>query len=1043
MKPSNNQQEQDNGHAGERERGVERRRFLKLTGAGSLALLGLRLPVMAGPFDPADFGKLVPADKKLSPAWVRSLFERGAPQVYQGSGLQYIGMPVGGLCAGQLYLGGDGRLWHWDIFNKHIATADGHYAKPPSPTFPLAQGFALSVTMNGKAETRLLDKSGCPEVSFRGEYPIGMVNYGAVPGLPVAVSLEAFSPFIPLAVDDSSMPATLMRFTVRNDSTESIEACLFGWLENAVCRQNGLAPGKRSNRIIRGEGFTFLDCAVAKVAVQQAERKPDLCFEDWNRETYGEWKVEGTAFGTGPIRKSAIPAYQGDVGGDTERVVNSHATAPGQDTGGKDGATGKLTSRKFTVERNFINLWIGGGAHKDKTCFNVLVDDKVVRSVTGMGNNMMTPKSLDVREWLGKQAYLQVVDSESAGWGNIGVGRITFSDAPVAAGELEKMEDFGTMGLALLGQAAEWAAAANGENGPAAAAADDASSPMDQKLIGGLGRKFKLRAGESAVVTFVLTWHFPNLRNPGQGRYYAVRFASARAVAEHVATHQERLYAQTKLWRDTWYDSTLPYWFLDRTFANASILATSTAFRFANGNFWGWEGVGCCAGTCTHVWHYEQTMGRIFPELDIVLREKTDLNPAAAFHADGSIGYRGGGGFAIDGQAGIILRCLRDHQVSPDDAFLRRNWGNIKKALEWMIAQDGTGDGIIKKNQHNTLDAEWHGEVAWLSGLYLAALRAGEEMARETGDDGFAVKCREILTAGRRNLVDKLWNGEYFIQVADPQSAKSVGSYDGCEIDQVLGQSWAWQVGLGEVLPREQTRTALKSLWKYNFTPDVGPYRKAYPAGRWYAMAGEAGTLMCSWPKGDAKRVTTGFDFYFNECMNGFEYQLAGHMVWEGMLEEGLAIVRAIHDRYDGSRRNPWNEVECGDHYARSMASYGVFIAACGFEYHGPKGRIGFAPRLTPENFKAPFTAAEGWGSYEQKFDSSNLKSRISVKYGKLRVKSIALAPAKGTQPGSATVSLNGKPLDCELVVKDGKAVISLAAEAVIHAGESLVAIVG
>jgi hypothetical protein len=510
-----------------------------------------------------------------------------------------------------------------------------------------------------------------------------------------------------------------------------------------------------------------------------------------------------------------------------------------------------------------------------------------------------------------------------------------------------------------------------------------------------------------------------------------------------VATHQERLYAQTKLWRDTWYDSTLPYWFLDRTFANASILATSTAFRFANGNFWGWEGVGCCAGTCTHVWHYEQTMGRIFPELDIVLREKTDLNPAAAFHADGSIGYRGGGGFAIDGQAGIILRCLRDHQVSPDDAFLRRNWGNIKKALEWMIAQDGTGDGIIKKNQHNTLDAEWHGEVAWLSGLYLAALRAGEEMARETGDDGFAVKCREILTAGRRNLVDKLWNGEYFIQVADPQSAKSVGSYDGCEIDQVLGQSWAWQVGLGEVLPREQTRTALKSLWKYNFTPDVGPYRKAYPAGRWYAMAGEAGTLMCSWPKGDAKRVTTGFDFYFNECMNGFEYQLAGHMVWEGMLEEGLAIVRAIHDRYDGSRRNPWNEVECGDHYARSMASYGVFIAACGFEYHGPKGRIGFAPRLTPENFKAPFTAAEGWGSYEQKFDSSNLKSRISVKYGKLRVKSIALAPAKGTQPGSATVSLNGKPLDCELVVKDGKAVISLAAEAVIHAGESLVAIVG
>ena len=1044
MKNKSNQQQPDNGRAGKCNRisGMERRDFLKLTGTGSLALLMSRQPVMAGPFNPADFEKLVPSDKKLSPAWVKSLFERGAPQVYHGADLQYIGMPVGGLCAGQVYLGGDGKLWHWDIFNRQIATADGHYAKPPSPSFPLAQGFALSVTMNGKTETRSLDKSGCPEVTFRGEYPIGMVNYGTVPGLPVAVSLEAFSPFVPLAVDDSSMPATFMRFTVRNDSSENIEATLFGWLENAVCRQDGLAAGRRRNKMVRGEDFTFLDCAVEKVATQKEDPKPDVCFEEWNRETYGDWTAEGTAFGTGPIKKSAVPAYQGDVGGDTERVVNSHATAPGQDTAGKDGATGKLTSRKFTLERNFINLWIGGGAHKDKTCLNVLVDDKVVRTATGMGDNRMTPKSLDVREWLGKQALIQVVDSESGGWGNIGVGRITFSDVPVAAQELEKMEDFGTMGLALLGKAAEWAAAANGENGTVAGAADEDSTPLDQKLVGGLGRKLNLRAGESAVVTFVLTWNFPNLKNPGQGRYYATKFASAQAVAEHMATHHERLYAQTKLWRDTWYDSTLPYWFLDRTFANASILATSTAFRFANGNFWGWEGVGCCAGTCTHVWHYEQTMGRIFPELDILLREKTDLNPAAALHADGSIGYRGGEGFAIDGQAGIILRCLRDHQVSPDDKFLRRNWENIKKALEWLIAQDGTGDGVIKKNQHNTLDAEWHGAVAWLSGLYLAALRAGEEMALDMGDDGFAGKCRVILAAGRRNLVDKMWNGEYFIQVADPQFTKTVGSYDGCEIDQVLGQSWAWQVGLGEVLPSEQTRMALQALWKYNFTPDVGPYRKAYPAGRWYAMAGEAGTLMCSWPQGDAKRITTGFDFYFNECMNGFEYQLAGHMIWEGMLEQGLAIARAVHDRYDGSRRNPWNEVECGDHYARSMASYGVFIAACGFEYHGPKGHIGFAPRLTPENFKAPFTAAEGWGSFEQRAQGKELNASIEIKYGKLRVKSIALVPVKGTQPASATVSVNGRPLDCKLALKDGKAIISLAADAVIQAGESLEAVV-
>src|SRR5205814_6252216 len=126
---------------------------------------------------------------------------------------------------------------------------------------------------------------------------------------------------------------------------------------------------------------------------------------------------------------------------------------------------------------------------------------------------------------------------------------------------------------------------------------------------------------------------------------------------------------------------------------------------------------------------------------------------------------------------------------------------------------------------------------------------------------------------------------------------------------------------------------------------------------------------------------------YFNECMNGFEYQAAGHMLWEGLVTEGLAVTRAVHDRYHASRRNPWNEVECGDHYARSMASYGVFLAACGFECHGPKGHIGFAPRLTPENFKAAFTGAEGRGTFEVKAEKSKVQAHFHVKSGKLRLK--------------------------------------------------------
>ena len=190
----------------------------------------------------------------------------------------------------------------------------------------------------------------------------------------------------------------------------------------------------------------------------------------------------------------------------------------------------------------------------------------------------------------------------------------------------------------------------------------------------------------------------------------------------------------------------------------------------------------------------------------------------------------------------------------------------------------------------------------------------------------------------------------------------------------MFGQSWAFQVGLPRVLPEKETVSALKSLWRYNFSPDVGPYREAYKPGRWYAHGRRGGLAdvhlsaprlgLSRKPEGKGPEWAAG---YFNECMNGFEHQVAGHMIWEGLALEGLAVERAVHDRYHASRRNPWNEIECGDHYARSMASYGVYLAACGFEYHGPKQHIGFAPRLTPENFKCAFTSAEGWGSFTAK----------------------------------------------------------------------------
>ena len=954
-----------------------RRNFLKTVSVLSCGLAFAPLRIMAGPFTGEELRNFVPVDKKLHPNWIKSLYERGQATSYKGEELNYIGMPVGGIFTGQLYLGGDGRLWGWDIFNNYYKTGGAHYASPLDPQFPLEQGFEIQIG----DEIHSLDKEGFSEVSFIGQYPIGEVNYKDT-AIPVEVKLEAYSPFIPLNSDDSGIPATIMQFTLKNTSSLPVDLSLNGKLENAVCIYNRHINGKRNNKLIKETDYSFLSCSASKEESNE-EPRTEITYEDWNKTNYNGWQVEGSAFGNGPISKSDIPSYQGDVGGDTERVVNSHATAPGATVSEKDTATGKLSSSEFTINRKFINLWIGGGAHKGKTCINLIVDNEIFVSLTGKNNNHMQLQSMQVQNLQGKKAHLEIVDAQQGAWANIGVGKITFSDVEAEDIAFDQLGDYGTMGLALLGSE------------PASTIENcDASHMLSDSLIGKLGRRIKLNPGESQTISFVVCWHFPNVENGsiGTGRYYANKYKSVNEVAHYVATNFQQLSSQTRLWRDTWYNSSLPYWFLDRTFLNVSTAATNTCYRYQNGRMWAWEGVGCCVGTCTHVWHYAQALARIFPDIERDVRARVDLG-VALNQETGVSGFRAENdqSFAVDGQAGTILRILREHQMTTNNDFLVKNWDEIKSMFKPFFKLDPELDGILEGGQMNTLDRPWYGKVAWLSSIYLAALRAGEAMATEVEDTNFANKCRLVIEKGMLNIDKELFNGEYYYQVAQSGNTNQVGSYDGCEIDQVLGQSWVFQVGLDRVLPEENTKKALEALWKYNFAIDAGGYRNALNAGRVFAMEGEAGLLMCSWPKGDSKRVKVSYDYYFNECMTGFEYQVAGHMIWEGMLEKGLAITKAVHDRYHAIKRNPWNEVECGDHYARAMASYGVYIAASGYSYDGPNEKIGFAPKFKPENFKAAFTAANGWGTYTQERTENKLISNIEIKHGELIVKTLNL----------------------------------------------------
>jgi len=147
--------------------------------------------------------------------------------------------------------------------------------------------------------------------------------------------------------------------------------------------------------------------------------------------------------------------------------------------------------------------------------------------------------------------------------------------------------------------------------------------------------------------------------------------------------------------------------------------------------------------------------------------------------------------------------------------------------------------------------------------------------------------------------------------------------------------------------------------------------------------------LLCSWPRGS--KPTLPF-VYSDEVWTGIEYQVASHLIQEGFVSEGLTIVKALRSRYDGKTRNPWNEYECGNYYARAMASYSLLGALSGFRYSAVQKTLWFGPRLNSRPFKSFFSAAGAFGTIELGPDALH----VSVIEGELPVERLILHDPDG-----------------------------------------------
>ncbi len=543
----------------------------------------------------------------------------------------------------------------------------------------------------------------------------------------------------------------------------------------------------------------------------------------------------------------------------------------------------------------------------------------------------------------------------------------------------------------------------------------DKEELVDDDPMASLAVTKRLMAGETASFNFFITWNFPNRfawSKERVGNYYSTQYADAWDVALKTIPRIGELEDKTICFVKAVVESSYPDEVKEAALFNLNSMRSQTVFRLPDGHMMGWEGVmddfGSCMGSCTHVWNYEQATAFLFNDLartmrDIEFNYSTGPSGFMSFRTSLPLANAQASHVAAaDGQLGTIMKFYRDWQLSGDNVFLEDNWEMVKRVLSfaWIDGGwDADQDGVMEGCQHNTMDVEYYGPNPQMQFWYLGALRAAEEMAMFLKDKDFERKCNRLFRDGSRWTDENLFNGEYYIQKIMPPSGPDAVAPgltagmgtdtsgepgfqlgEGCLVDQLVGQMMAHICGLGYLASPDNIRTTLRSIMKYNYLEDFSDH---FNNMRTYVAGNESGLLMASWPKG---RLEVPFP-YFTEAMTGFEYTAAIGMLYEGESEDGLKCIRSIRERFNGRKRNPFNEPECGHHYARAMTSWAAINALSGFHYSAVNKTMSFAGKSG--NYF--WTTGSAWGTC--KIEGN--RAELTVISGEISLNSFGLRGAK------------------------------------------------
>jgi len=558
-------------------------------------------------------------------------------------------------------------------------------------------------------------------------------------------------------------------------------------------------------------------------------------------------------------------------------------------------------------------------------------------------------------------------------------------------------------------------------------------SPQGKTWCGSIINEISVAPLEEKSVMFLLCWFFPNrYQNWDKNLYKKVKvdqkskfwlgnrynmwFKNAEAIVQHAIENLDCLERKTREFHDLLFNASVPDIIIDSISATMSIVRSPSCFLTKRGEFMGFEGCngastshhqpafgGCCPMNCNHVWNYAVTHARLYPTLEISMLN----NEYMRISKNGFLSHRlivptylpqikkgriGGPEHpAMDGLFGCILKTYRMLLTTNDFNWFKKAYPRIRKLMNYIFEEcDPEGQGVLEGEQANTYDISFYGKNLFIGALYLAALKAFERMADLLSDILIKEECIKRFSNGSKNYDSSLWNGEYWIQIYNEKKRKYDQYGTGCLTDQLFGQFWMDMLNLGVVLPEDKINTTLNSIVKYNYREN---FHGIVQKPRIFASEHDKGLLMCTWPKGGEPRKTFPYAY---EVWTGVEYEVAALLIERGKTDEALKILEAVRGRYDGQQRNPWNEVECGDHYVRAISSWRVYEAAIGYHWNAIETSMTILPIFKSNPFQAFYITDSSWGLFEMNHDESEQMIRFRPSYGILEMSKLKTLNLEG-----------------------------------------------